>query len=119
MSENIPHESDVSANATYTIPRYDDLRKKYDGKWLEEKEKFQNQLKENFQVIISQFRTGRQVIYELTESQYSEQYQKAFRELFSDTGYQATVGEVERLGSGNKKSRKLIVRMPECYNGSV
>jgi hypothetical protein len=116
MSEN---DSDVSANATYAIPLYDDLRKKYDGKWLEEKEKFQNQLKENFQVIISQFRTGRQVVYELTESQYSEQYQKAFRELFSDTGYQATIGEVERLGSGNKKSRKLIVRMPDCYNGSV
>ena len=116
MSEN---DSDVSANATYAIPRYDDLRKKYDGKLLEEKEKFQNLLKENFQVIISQFRTGRQVVYELTEGQYSEQYQKAFRELFSDTGYQATIGEIERLGSGNKKSRKLIVRMPDCYNGSV
>ena len=112
MSEN-------SENSTYAIPRYDELKRQYDGKWLEEKEKFQNQLKENFQGIISQFRTGRQVVFELTEGQYSDQYQKAFRELFADTGYQATIGEVERLGSGTKKSRKLIVRLPDCYNGTV
>jgi hypothetical protein len=112
MSEN-------SENSTYTIPQYDELKRQYDGKWLEEKEKFQNQLKENFQGIISQFRTGRQVVFELTEGQYSDQYQKAFRELFADTGYQATIGEIERLGSGTKKSRKLIVRLPDCYNGTV
>ena len=112
MSEN-------SENSTYAIPQYDELKRQYDGKWLEEKEKFQNQLKENFQGIISQFRTGRQVVFELTDGQYSDQYQKAFRELFADTGYQATIGEVERLGSGTKKSRKLIVRLPDCYNGTV
>jgi hypothetical protein len=112
MSEN-------SENSTYTIPQYDELKRQYDGKWLEEKEKFQNQLKENFQGIISQFRTGRQVVFELTEGQYSDQYQKAVRELFADTGYQATIGEIERLGSGTKKSRKLIVRLPDCYNGTV
>jgi hypothetical protein len=112
MSEN-------SENSTYAIPQYDELKRQYDGKWLEEKEKFQNQLKENFQGIISQFRTGRQVVFELTDGQYSDQYQKAFRELFADTGYQATIGEIERLGSGTKKSRKLIVRLPDCYNGTV
>ena len=36
--------SDNSENSTYAIPRYDDLKRQYDGKWLEEKEKFQNQL---------------------------------------------------------------------------
>ena len=38
---------------------------------------------------------------------------KAFRELFADTGYQATVGELERLGSEQKKMKKLYITLPE------
>ncbi len=110
--------SDNSENPGFKLPRYDELRHSYDSKWQEEKEKFYNKLKENFQVLVSQFRTGRQVVYELTESRYSSHYEKAFRELFSDTGYQATVGEMERLGSGTTKSRKLYIRLPDCYNGT-
>ena len=103
---------------SFNIPTYDALKRAYDSKWQEEKEKFYNQLKENFQALTSQFRTGRQVIYEITEGPYTEHYIKAFRELFCDTGYQASVGETERLGSGTKKTKKLYVRLPECYNNA-
>ena len=112
MSENLE-------NVGFQIPRFDNLRKTYDIKWQEEKEKFYDQLKENFQALAEQFRTGRQIIYELTEGPYSSHYEKAFRELFSDTGYQATVGETERLGTGTKKSKKLFIRFPDCYNGTI
>ena len=112
---------DTSNNEStrFQIPSYDKLKQSYDIKWLEEKEKFNNQLKENFQALTAQYRTGRQVIYELGETVMTEQYIKAFRELFADTGYQATVGEMERLGTGAKKSRKLIIRFPGQFNGTV
>jgi hypothetical protein len=101
---------------TYSIPMWDELRRVYDAKWEEEKEKFHNQLKENFRALVGQYKSGKQEIYELSETTYAKHYEKAFRELFSDTGYQATVGEVERLGTGNKKSKKLYVTLPVCYN---
>ena len=101
------------------IPSWDELRRKYDNKWLEKKEAFWKQLKENFSVLVGEFRTGRQEIYDLAETELTPQYEKAFRELFSDTGYQASVGELERLGSGTKKSKKLYIRLPDSYNGSV
>jgi len=88
-----------NASTGFQIPRYDQLRQSYDMKWLEEKEKFHAQLKENFQALTAQFRTGRQVIYELSETPMS--------------------GEMERLGTGAKKSRKLIIRLPGQFNGTV
>ena len=51
----------------------------------------------------------------LTESTYSKYYERAFRDLFADTGYQATVGPVERLGTGNKKSKRLFITLPDCF----
>ena len=41
-----------NASSGFQIPRYDQLRQSYDMKWLEEKEKFHAQLKENFQAMI-------------------------------------------------------------------
>ena len=38
-------------NDNYAIPMWEDLRRVYDAKWEEEKEKFHNQLKENFNNI--------------------------------------------------------------------
>ena len=101
---------------TYKIPIWSDLQRQYDAKWLEEKEKFHNQLKDNFQAVVSQYRSGKQEIFELSDHTYTKHYEKAFRELFADTGYQATVGEVERIGTGNKKCKKLYVTLPNCYN---
>ena len=92
----------------FAIPSWDELHRQYEEKWLEEREKFFSQLKENFRGLVSQFKSGKQEIFELSESQVTHHYEKAFRELFADTGYQATVGEVERIGTGNKKIKKTI-----------
>ena len=99
----------------FNIPSWEELRNVYHTKWLEEKEKFHNQLKENFSALVGQFKSGRQEIFELTETTYAKHYEQAFRELFSDTGFQATVGETERLGTGNKKCKKLYITLPPCY----
>ncbi len=101
---------------SYTIPRWSDLQGIYDAKWQEEKEKFHNQLKENFQALTAQYKAGRQEIYELSEHTYSKHYEQAFRELFADTGYQATVGATEKLGTGNKRCKKLYITLPPCHN---
>jgi hypothetical protein len=101
---------------SYMIPRWGDLQGIYNAKWEEEKEKFHNQLKENFQALVAQYKSGKQEIFELSEHTYSKHYEQAFRELFTDTGYQATVGETERVGTGNKKLKKLYVTLPNCWS---
>ena len=116
LLNNQVSQSKDEPNETYRVPTWDDLSKLYDSKWLEEKEKFQNQLKENFRVLVGQYRSGKQVIFELTDHMYSKHYEQAFRELFSDTGYQATIGDVERLVQGGKKSKKLYITLPNCYS---
>ena len=82
------------SNEEYTIPTWDELSRMYDAKWLQEKEKFHEHLKENFRNLVSNYRSGKQVIFELTDHTYSKHYEQAFRELFADTGYQATIGDV-------------------------
>ena len=115
MSEN---STETSRQDAFPIPNWRELSHLYDTKWQEEKDKFHSQLRENFQALTSQFKTGKQEIYELSDHTYSKHYEKAFRELFPDTGYQATVGEIERLGTGNKKVKKLFITLPECFGTS-
>ena len=103
-------------NAEYGIPAWEDLRLTYESKWLSEKEKFQNQLKENFRILVGQYKSGKQEIFELSDGTYTKFYEQAFRELFADTGYQATVGQTERLGTGKKKCKKLYVTLPPCHH---
>ena len=86
------------------------------AKWMEEKEKFHNQLKDNFRGLVSQYKSGQQEIFELSVGAYTKHYEQAFRELFADTGYQATVGATEKLGTGNKRCKKLYVTLPPCHN---
>ena len=100
---------------TIPIPAWDELRRAYDVKWLEEKEKFQSELRENFHCLVSQYKSGKQAIFDLTVTRSSKYYEQAFRELFADTGYQATVGEMERLGTGEKKEKKLYITLPERF----
>ena len=76
----------------------------------------QNQLKENFRILVGQYKSGRQEIFELSDGTYTKFYEQAFRELFADTGYQATVGQTERLGTGKKKCKKLYVTLPPCHH---
>ena len=99
MEQPLLEEEDM----TFKIPAWNQLRRNYDARWEEEKEK------------TSQWRSGKQEIYVLTESTYSKYYERAFRDLFADTGYQATVGPVERLGTGNKKSKRLFITLPDCF----
>jgi hypothetical protein len=103
-------------NSAYSIPTWEDLRRVYDAKWLDEKDKFHNQLKENFIALTSQYKAGQQEIFELSEGTYTKHYEQAFRELFKDTGYQATVGTIEKLGTGNKRRKKLYITLPPCHN---
>ena len=103
-------------NSAYSIPTWEDLRRIYDAKWLDEKDKFHNQLKENFIALTSQYKAGQQEIFELSEGTYTKHYEQAFRELFKDTGYQATVGATEKLGTGNKRRKKLYITLPPCHN---
>ena len=113
MTESVPL---LNENEQFTIPSWEDLNNQYDAKWQEEKEKFHNQLKENFRALVSQYKSGRQEIFELNDTPYIHNYEKAFRELFSDTGYQASVGEIERLGSaGSKKVKRLYVTLPNAF----
>ena len=39
----------------YSIPMWDELRRVYDAKWEEEKDKFHDQLKENFRALVGQY----------------------------------------------------------------
>ena len=98
-----------------SLPTWEELRGVYDAKWEEEKSKFQLILRENFEGLVSQYKSGKQAVYDLSVSSYGKHYERAFRELFADTGYQATVGEVERLGTGEKKMKKLYITLPERF----
>ena len=103
-------------NRAFSIPTWDDLRRVYDAKWEEEKENFHNKLKENFRQLVTQYKSGQQEIFELSECRYTKHYEQAFRELFADTGYQATVGATEKLGTGNKRCKKLYITLPPCHH---
>lgn len=107
-------DSVLSDEDSYDIPSFNELSRKYEEKWLKQRAEFYAKLKDNFRALTSQYRTGRQEIYSLTVNSYTDRYIKAFRELFSDSGYQASVGEVERSASSNVKTQKLSIVLPDC-----
>lgn len=97
-------------------PSWESIQAMYDQKWQKEKVKFQNSLLENLNGLVSQYKSGRQEIYQLSLSSHTKHYESAFRETFADTGFQATCGEVETLGShGNKKVKKLYITLPQAF----
>lgn len=98
------------------IPSWDQIRTIYSQKWEEEKQKFYDQLKKNFKEHVTSFKSGKVEIYQLHDGPYSQHYEKAFRELFSDTGYQASVGLPESIPSGNKKYKPLYITLPDCFS---
>ncbi len=98
------------------IPSWDQIRNIYSEKWEEEKQKFYDQLKKNFKEKVSSFKSGKIEIYQLHDGPYALHYEKAFRELFSDTGYQASVGCTETSPSGNKKYKPLYITLPDCFS---
>lgn len=111
-----PLLADPSQHETViNIPAFDELAQVYAQKWEEEKRKFYNQLRENFQGLVSQFRVGRQEIFVLTETPEAKHYERAFRQLFADPKYQATVSETERIGTTSKKVKRLSIVFPSYY----
>ena len=122
MTSSLPNDQSrplLNEEKTGALPSYRDVSSLYAARWEEEKEKFYSQLRENFTTLTSQWKSGKQEIYELNETkmgQYIVHYEKAFRELFSDPGYEAHVGPTERVGSGQKKIKKLYITLPDCFS---
>ncbi len=48
----------LEEDQSFKIPPWNQLRRNYDTRWEEEKEKFHNQLKENFRELTSQWRSA-------------------------------------------------------------
>ena len=95
------------------IPSWESVSQMYESRWLKEKEKFQNQLRQNFKALVERFACGKQEIFVLCVPDRREnQYKRAFLELF-ESGYAPHVGDVERLAG--KKARRLYITLPHNY----
>jgi len=105
-----------AAGETYgdmAIPTWDDLQNVYSRRWLQEKQKFQTQLKSNFFALVERFASGKQEVYMLGVPERREKlYTGAFLELF-ESGYAPHIGDVERLAG--KRARRLYVTLPHNY----
>ena len=98
------------------IDSFEGISRKYEEKWLEEKYEFQSKLKENFESLVSNFRSGQQSVFELSDGPYHDAYIGAFRELFIDSGYAANVGDWAHPQNGSKKTRSLLITLPSCFS---
>lgn len=97
-----------------SIPNWSQINNHYEQRWLQEKEKFQNQLKGNFFDLVGRFASGKQEIFQLcAPDRRVKLYTRAFLEMF-ESDYAPHVGEVERLAG--KKVRKLYVTLPHNYH---
>jgi len=98
----------------YGIPTWAELKQVYNTKWLKEKTKFVNKLKYNFQNLLVSNRSGKQEVHTLTiRNNKTKLYEKAFRELFHDPNYGASVGEIETLAG--KRVKRLFIVLPEPW----
>ena len=98
----------------YSLPSWAELKQVYNAKWIKEKIKFINKLKYNFQDLLSSNRSGKQEIYIHTiRNNKTKLYEKAFRELFHDPNYGASVGEIETLAG--KRVKRLFIVLPEPW----
>ena len=98
----------------YEVPSWTELKSLYNSKWLKEKLKFVNKLKYNFQNLLISNRSGKQEVYTLTiRNNKTKLYEKAFRELFHDPNYGASVGEIETLAG--KRVKRMFIVLPEPW----
>ncbi len=96
-----------------SIPAWGDLQNVYARRWLQEKTKFQTQLKTNFFSLVERFASGKQEVYVLSSPERREKlYTAAFLELF-ESGYAPHIGDVERLAG--KRVRRLYITLPHNY----
>ena len=114
--DNVEAETAIESENVddYAIPSWVDLKKVYNSKWLKEKKKFINKLKYNFQNLLVSNRSGKQEIFLLSiHNNKTKLYEKAFRELFHDPNYGASIGEIETLAG--KRIKRLFIVMPEPW----
>ena len=113
FSENNTEETSTSVEE-YEIPSWTDLKNLYNSKWLKERTKFVNTLKYNFQNLLVSNRSGKQEVHILTiKNNKTKLYEKAFRELFHDPNYGASIGEIEKLAG--KRVKRLYIVLPEPW----
>lgn len=97
-----------------TIPSWDELSNIYEGRWIKEKEKFQNELKANFFGLVERFASGKQELFMLSAPDKREKlYIRAFLEIF-ESGYAPHVGDAERIAG--RRVRRLFITMPHNYH---
>ena len=73
-----------------------------------------NQLLVIVQNLLVSNRSGKQEIFVLTiRNNKTKLYEKAFRELFHDPNYGASIGEIETLAG--KRVKRLYIVMPEPW----
>jgi len=103
----------VNDSDELVIPSWDSVNQIYESRWLKEKYKFQNALRQNFKALVERFACGKQEIFLLSVPDRRERhYKKAFLELF-ESGYAPHIGDVERLAG--KKARRLFITLPHNY----
>tara|TARA_A100001015_G_C14967063_1_gene703444 strand:- start:969 stop:1304 length:336 start_codon:yes stop_codon:yes gene_type:complete len=100
------------------IPDFNVVKQQYNTKWEEEKLKFLEQIEKSFSEAVSAWRSGQIEVYQLKDGPYSKYYERAFRDFFPDTGYQATVGTAKVNPSGNIKYKPLLITLPDCFNNN-
>lgn len=102
--------ADALSYVDRSIPTWGELQDKYEMRWKQEKEKFQQQLKANFFALTERFASAKQEIFVLTTPERREKlYIDAFLELF-ESGYAPHIGDPERIA--NKRCRRLFVTFP-------
>ena len=114
QSNPFNNQSTKTEESTKNIPSWSEINNHYEQRWLQEKEKFQNQLKGNFFDLVGRFASGKQEIFQLcAPDRRVKLYTRAFLEMF-ESDYAPHVGEVERLAG--KKVRRLFVTLPHNYH---
>lgn len=100
---------------TNAIPSWNDLSTIYESRWNKDKEKFQQELRENFFSLVERFASGKQEVFMLSISgqQREKLYIRAFLELF-ESGYAPHVGDAERVAG--RKIKRLFVTLPHNYH---
>lgn len=96
-------------------PSWDEINAIYSEKWDAERKRFREKLLSNLHVLVSQFKSGKQEIYELNATHQTKFHEQVFRELFSESAWCCTVGEIERLGTGGKRVRRLYITLPTTF----
>ena len=109
----LKNDSGAESYGDTPIPSWGDLQNVYERRWLQEKNKFQTQLKTNFFALVERFASGKQEVFVLGVPERREKlYTGAFLELF-ESGYAPHIGDVERLAG--KRVRRLSITLPHNY----